>query len=200
MNASPKSTKEDPAETFETPAMFLTTFAGMYHRGVERTVCIQKTMLDVLAQHNTDVNAFYRQAFRNLPVAPFMPFLDMTEEVLGRVIEAEKNVLDLMVKQSARVAELAKERTSSVSKAAGIARDLFRETAERGIAVQKIVLDLAAEGNKVVTQTVKRQTGVAGTPVATAAENIEKGVNTVIDTQKEILEVAAKPLKASAKA
>jgi len=198
MNASPKSTKEEPVGG--KPEMSLTTFAGFLHRGVERTVDLHKAALDAFAQHTTDASELFRNSFRQMPFAPAMAMLDVTEEVMGRMFEAEKNIMDLMVKQSAHVVELTKERTSSVSKAAGVARDLFRETAERGIAVQKIVLDLAAEGNKVVTQTVKRQTGVAGTPMATAAENIEKGVSSVIDTQKEILEVAAKPLKASAKA
>jgi hypothetical protein len=201
MNASPKSTKEDPAAgKAEAPEMFLTTFAGMFHRGVERTAGLHKAMLDTFVQQTTDVNHAFRDTLRNLPMAPAMAMLDVGEEMMGRLVEADKNITDVLVKQSAHMVDLSKERTNSVSRAAVVARDLFRETAESGIAVQKIVLDLAAEGNKAVTQTVKSQNGVAGTPLFTAADNFGKGVGTVIETQKEILEVAAKPLKASAKA
>lgn len=203
MNANPKSTKDDPVVLTgkpETPEMFFDTFAGMFHKGLERLVGLQKTTLDVINAQTFEMNQLYRRNFRNVPEFPGMMLVDVTEEALGKLIEAEKQMLDVMVKQSAHVVELTKERADTVSKATGMANELFRETTDRGVAVQKIVLDLAADESKVLTQAVKRQSGVAGTPVATAADNIEKGVRSVVDTQKEILDAAAKPLKAGPKA
>jgi len=202
MNANPKSRDLPPdVATPETPQMLLTTLAGLFHRGVERLADVHKSTLDILNQQAIDMNETYRRAFRAMPAMPATMFLDMGEQAFGKLVDAQKNIVDVMVRQSAHAVELTKERTGSASKAAASVKEMFNESAERTIAVQKIVLDLAAEQNKVVTDAVKRQSGFAGTPIATAADTFQKGVGTLIETQKEILDVAARPLKpATAKA
>jgi len=197
MNANPKSTKDVPADA-HAAEIFPSAFATMVHKGVERLADLQKTTLDLLNQQTIDFDNFYRQAFRGMPMLPGMMFMDLAEQAMGRMVEAEKNIIDIAVKQSAQAVELAKHRTDMASKTADAMKDLFAQSTERAVAVHRIVLDLAAEQNKMVAETVKRQAGVAGTPVARAAETIERGVDTMIETQKEILEAAAKPLKAGA--
>ena len=195
MNANPKSTRDVAGEVPGTE-MFPSAFATMVHKGVERLADLQKATLDVLNQQTLELDSFYRQAFRGMPTLPGMMFMDLAEQAMGRMVEAEKNIIDIAVKQSAQAMELAKQRTDTASKTAEAMKELFAQSTERAVAVHRIVLDLAAEQNKMVAETVKRQAGVAGTPVARAAETIERGVDTMIETQKEILEAAAKPLKA----
>lgn len=195
MNANPKSTKDLPPEGPGTE-MFPAAFATLVHRGVERFADLHKSTLDILNQQTLEFDRLYREAFKGFAAWPGMMFLDLAEQAMGRMVEAQKNIIDIAVRQSAQVAELAKERADNASKAAEAMKELVGQSTERAVAVHKIVLDFAAEQNKVVAETVKRQAGVAGTPIARAAEAFERGVDTMIETEKEILDAAAKPLKA----
>jgi len=121
-----------------------------------------------------------------------MFYVDVAGQGLGRLIEMQKGMVDLMVRQSAAGVDGLKQRSSSASKAAGGVTNLIRDAANFTVASQKIALDFAAQQNRAVTDAVKHQAGMGGTPASAAADSIQRGMSAVIETQKELLDIAVK--------
>jgi hypothetical protein len=202
MIANPKSTKDAPAdpqhiENAETPQFsFPMEFATMLHKGFERFADIQKSALDMYARQAEDAGNFWKQAFPAAPAATGTFIGDAAAQNVGRLIEVQKGVVDMMVKQSSAGVEALKERSAAASKAAGGAAGLMRDVVDCSVATQKIMLDFAAQQNKVVTDAMKQQPGAAGTPVFAAADAIKRSVDTAIETQRQVLDLAVKPMEA----
>jgi hypothetical protein len=197
MNAYAKSAgdpvPEAPAEKNEKPDNEVATFATLLHRGIERLAGLQKAALDAVGHQTTDVSSTLRSSLRPFPAEVGTVLLDLTEGAVDGWINAQKDVLDLIVEQSAHAVEASKEPYGLRSIA--VLSELVGKSAERTVAAQKTILDFAAKQNKVASETIQRQAGVAGTPMATVAGSVERGVAMLIDTQKEFLDTAARLAK-----
>jgi hypothetical protein len=202
MITNPKSSTEAPPESRENPAgpdmLSYTPFAALTHRGVEKLAETQKLSVDMAAKHTTDAMGVCRMTFKMPAEMPGMFLLDLAEQTLERMAQAQKELIDLIVQQSAQAMEFYKFRGDTASKWTNHMTDAFGETAERAAAAQRIVMDFAAEQNKAVAGALKKQAAVAGSPQATAAvDTIQRNIDLGIQTQKEMAQAATKPLKST---
>jgi hypothetical protein len=189
--AKPAGVPEAPAEKNEKPDNEIAKFATLLHRGIERFAGLQKATLDVVGHQTADVSSTLRSSLKPFLSSAGTMLFDLTEEGVDGWINAQKNILDLMVEQSAHAVEASNEPYGSIA----VLRELVGKSAERTIAAQKTILDFAAKQNKAASEIIQRQAGVAGTPMATVAGSVERGVAMLIDTQKEFLDTAAKLAK-----
>jgi hypothetical protein len=181
--------KVEKADLFESAAEF-------YAKGVERLAEVQKKGIEYGARQGTELVAAWK---KTVPFAPGLPgafLLDVTANAFERFAETEKGVIDLIVEQTRAMANLARERTNSVSKVTQGVVAQVQQTMERSVAAQKKALDLSAAQNKATFDTAKQQFGLAGTPAEALADSLQRGVDTFVETQKELLDIAAKPFQA----
>jgi len=193
-------TKRTPGEA-ETPLTaektdFFETATDLYARGVERLAEVQKKGIEYAAQQGADLVAAWKKAVPVSPVVPAVFLLDVTANAFERFAETEKGVIDLVVEQTRAMVNLAKDRTSSVSKATQGAVAVVQQTMERSVAAQKKALDFSAAQSKATVDTAKQHFGLAGTPAEALADSLQHGVDTFVETQKELLDIAAKPFQA----
>jgi hypothetical protein len=203
MSANPKSTEAPPERPVaekpqgrETPPVV--AFASLFHKGMVRFAEIQKSALDQVVQHNTDLQNTWTQVYK-APSAPATVLLDLAVQGIERIAAAQKSLVDLAVEQSAMVMDFSKEDVEGAAKGGPSISQMVNTSTDKLIAAEKKVLDFAAEQNALMTDRIKRQFGLAdATPAAMAAESFRKGVDAVIETQKEMIDLAAKPVKAAA--
>lgn len=183
-NAVPE---QDAAEIY---GNVVTSFANLMHRNVERLAGLQRATLDMVSNQTADLTKTVRKSFKvNAESAP-AAFLDFAETSFEDWLGVQKDILDLMVEQSAQTVQATKVRSDSASKALGAFGELVQQSAERSVAAQKIVADFAAKQNKTVSEFVRTQAGAAGAPVADLGSAVESGFGKVIDAQKEVLDKA----------
>jgi hypothetical protein len=207
MTSNPKSTNEAAPESAprENPPAAdtnpYTAFAALVHKGVERLAEMQKVSLDMATRHTSEAIGTCRQSFKVPADTPGIFLMDLADQGIQKMAQAQKGMIDLVVQQSAHNLEMAKERRDLASKWTNGVSGMVSATADRVIAAQEIALDFAAEQNKVVANAVKGQAGFAGSaPAAAAVDTIQRNVDVVIQTQKEMVQSAAKPLKSAATA
>jgi hypothetical protein len=176
------------------------SFATLMHRGIERQANLQKATLDVVGQQTADINATMRKSIKVPAELSGSSFLDFTGQAVEGWIVAHKNVLDLMVEQSAHAAEAANAGGINVTKSVASLSEFVQKAAERAVEAQKAMLDVAANQNKAVSEVIQKQANVAGRPVAKAIQSIETGMSTLIDTNREFLDTASKLTKSTARA
>ena len=205
MTSNPKSTKDAPPDSTARDAppspetAPFTTFAAIFHKGVERLAEIQKQTLDVVSNQTTEMIGALKQSFPAPSSMPGTSLLDVVDQGFERMAQTQKGMLDLMVQQSAHALEMTKERRDSTSRWTTGVTDLLSEAADRTVAAQKILLDFAAEQNKVVASALKGQASAVGsTPAAAAVDTLQRNVDVAIQTQRELMDAATKPLKAAA--
>ncbi len=192
MTTPHKSTKE-PHEKTEV----VETFIPLYQKNVERLADLEKKSLEMAAEQNTEWIEAWKKTFHVTPETPGFFLFDLLGQTFERLVETEKEVIDLAVEQTHAVAGLAKERGASATKLAEGVTALFQHTVEHSVAAQKKVLDYYAEQHKAAYETAKKQFRFAGNP---AAEAFQSGMDTLIETQKTMMDIASKPLKRSAAA
>jgi len=189
MNANPKPTKnvpEWPAEKAGTSETNTPTFTALLLRGVERFADLQKVTLDLLSRQTKDISSTVREVLRATPAAPGTVFLELTEQAVEEWMDAQKNVVDLMVHQSAHALECANEGTGLASQSAAVLTELVQQSAKRAITAQKITLDFAAMQQAAISEAIN-QTGLEETPFAAATYSMQHGLDALIAKQKEFL-------------
>jgi hypothetical protein len=196
MNADAKSAGDTvpdaPVEVNEKPENAIANFATLLQRGIERFVSLQKAALDAVGDQTADVSSTLRSFLKPFPAPAGTMLLDLTEQAVEGWINAQKNVLDLMVEQSAQAIEASKGPYGSPSESVAVLSHLVQNSAERTATAQKTILEFAAKQNKAASEMIQKQARVAGTPVAAVAGSVERGVAALIDTQKELVDTAAK--------
>lgn len=192
MATQQKSTKEG----HEKPEV-LDTFIPLFTKNVERVAEIEKKSLEIAAEQNGEWIETCKKAFRAAPDTPGLFLFDLIGQTFDRMVETQKDVIDLMVEQSHSVANLAHERGGSASKTVEGVTTLFQQTVEHSVAAQKKALDYFAEQQKAAYDTMKKQFRLSSTP---AADAFQTGLDTLIETQKAMLDIASKPLKRAAAA
>jgi hypothetical protein len=122
--STPDAAPEEKGENPET--MLPLAVAVFFHKGVEMLADLEKSTRDMYAHQATDAMNTLRQLFPAVP-APGMFYVDVAGQGFGRLIEMQKGMVDLMVRQSAAGVDGLKQRSSSVAKAAGGVTNLMRD-------------------------------------------------------------------------
>jgi hypothetical protein len=89
------------------------TSIDLFKRGMDRSIDLQKQMLDTVSQQNTDTIELCRSMFSYFPAAN--PMFDFAEQAFDQFIEVQRMTLDIMGQQGGEVADSAKtqgERTA----------------------------------------------------------------------------------------
>ena len=123
-----------------------TEFASLFIRGVERAAELQKKSLDDAARLNAEAIAVYKKGSQSLPSAPGV--YDLAGQAFEGYIEAQKSMIDHMVKQTASLVESAKDSGDSAQKVAADFTKTIQQSIERTVEVQKKALDLFTQEAK----------------------------------------------------
>ncbi len=118
-------------------------FANLFLKGVGRAAELQKKSLDAAMQQNAEVIATYQ---KGSPAVPAMPnVFELAGKAFEGYIEAQKSVIDQMVKQTAALVEGAKESGNSAQKVAAEFTKNIQPLIERTVEVQKKALEIVAQ-------------------------------------------------------
>jgi hypothetical protein len=185
MTANTKSTKLE--ETID--------YTALYTKGLERTIEISKSTLDLAVKQNAEILASIKKALKGSSL-PTLPILDLAGESFEGFVAVQKSLLDLALEQSNASIEAAQSFGKDASKAE--LSNVLQASFDRAITAQNTVVDFAVKQTKTGIETVKAQPGVAGTAVETISDSVQKGFDTVVAAQKDIVAQASKNLKAVA--
>ena len=123
-----------------------TEFATLFLKGVERAGELQKKSLDDAARQNAEAIAAYKKGPQSVPSAPAM--YDLAGQAFAGYIEAQKSVIDHVVKQTASLVESAKDSGNSAQRIAADFTKTVQQSIERAVEVQKKALDLVTQEAK----------------------------------------------------
>lgn len=168
-----------------------TAVTGLLQRNVERLADLQKATLDVLNHQAADVAETMRKALKSTPGGTFTAFFDFAEKGMDGWITAQKNIVDLIVQQSADTVKTTEVRSDYATQSIAKLNELVHQTVDRTAAAQKTMLDFAAKQNEVASKAFQ-QPGVVPSEVI---QSVERGVSTAINTQKEFVDTATKLAK-----
>jgi len=172
----------------------LDTLTQYYTKSIERLADLQKKGIETLAQQNAElVGSWKKQA----PAVPGVELLDLASKAFDRYVETQKSNIDLLVEQSHKLADLAKERASEANKTVESGVKIAEEVIEHAVAANKTAIDFTAKQTKAAIENVKLQFVAVGIPAGPAAESIERGVEIVAGAQKDILDAIKKPVYSS---
>jgi hypothetical protein len=121
-------------------------FANLFLKGVERAAELQKKSLDAAVQQNAELIATYQKGAQVVPALPNV--FDLAGKAFEGYIEAQKSVIDQMVKQTAALVESAKESGNSAQKVAEDFTKTIQPLIEHTVEVQKKALELVAQQAK----------------------------------------------------
>src|ERR1700686_5784375 len=93
-----------------------TDFSSLFIKGVERAAELQKKSLDDAARQKAEASAVYKKGPQSVPSAPAV--YDLAGQAFEGFIEAQKSVIDHMVKQTASLVESAQDSGKSAQKVA----------------------------------------------------------------------------------
>jgi cysteinyl-tRNA synthetase len=176
----------------------LDELGGLYMKAVERAAEVQKKSLDLAARQHADALELCRKALKAAPPLPGMFVLDMAGQVFERLVETEKNIVDLFVEQNAALVETSKQRYGAATQTVAEVSKMVQQSIDRGVALQKSGIEYVAGQTKEMAASIEKQFGLDAAPAAAAAESFRKGIDALFQTQKELLDAATKPLKAAA--
>jgi hypothetical protein len=93
-----------------------TTGVDLFRKGLERTVKVQKQMLELASQQNAETIDLWRTMFRDFPAAE--PILKFTEQTIENFIGAHRRYLDIAEGTTNDMAESAKTQGAETARAA----------------------------------------------------------------------------------
>ena len=185
------STPKKSTKSVGTKHEAVENFIPLYTKNVERLADMQKKSLEIISEQNAEFIDTCKKAFHFIPETPGMFLFDLFGEAFNRVVDTQKDAIDLAVEQSHALANLAQQRGGSAAKVAEGVTALFQQTVESSVAAQKKALDYYSQQQKTVYETAKRQFRISNP----AAEVFQAGLDVLIETQKTMLDIASKPLK-----
>lgn len=190
MSPTPKQNREAAAQGKAAKTKFDDSIATMYAEGVERLAEVQKKSIDFAAMQQADLINTWKKALGRVPGVPGLFMLDLTASAFGRIVDAQKNTIDLVVEQSQALAELAKERGKAMAEATDGFAEFAQQAAERSAVIQKKALEQAAAQTKSAFDAAREQCGLSGSAADAAASSFHRGIDTVLEAQKELLNIA----------
>jgi hypothetical protein len=185
------STPKKSTKSVGTKHEAVENFIPLYTKNVERLADMQKKSLEIISEQNAEFIDTCKKAFHFIPETPGMFLFDLFGEAFNRVVDTQKDAIDLAVEQSHALANLAQQRGGSAAKVAEGVTALFQQTVESSVAAQKKALDYYSQQHKTVYETAKRQFRISNP----AAEVFQASLDVLIETQKTMLDIASKPLK-----
>ena len=147
--AAPGTAAAERIKMTETKTNHPTEFASLFIKGVERAAELQKKSLDDAARQNAEAIAAYKKGPQSMPSAPAV--YDLAGQAFEGYIEAQKSVIDHIVKQTASLVESAKDSGNSAQKVAADLTKTIQQSIERAVEVQKKALDLVTREAKAPT-------------------------------------------------
>lgn len=105
------------------------TGIDLFRRGVDRSIVVQKQVLDAAAQQNAEIAAMWRTMYGSFPGAE--PMLTLTEQTVESFIDLRRRFLDLLEGESDEVAGSAKKQAERTERAAHEMTDEARAHRER---------------------------------------------------------------------
>jgi hypothetical protein len=127
----------------ETKTNLPADFANFFLKGVEQAAELQKKSLDAAVQQNAEMIATYKKGPQMVPALPNV--FDLAGKAFEGYIEAQKGIIDQMVKQTAALVESAKESGNSAQKVAEDFTKTIQPLIEHTVEVQKQALELVAQ-------------------------------------------------------
>ncbi len=127
----------------ETKTNLPADFANIFLKGVERAAELQKKSLDAAAQQNAEVIATYQKGPQVVRAMPNV--FELAGKAFEGYIEAQKSVIDQMVKQTAALVQGAKESGNSAQKVAEDFTKTIQPLIEHTVEAQKKALELVAQ-------------------------------------------------------
>jgi hypothetical protein len=117
----PEDRARDAKKTFQAAQSASTdvyqTSIDLFRTGMERSIEVQKRVLDIAAQQNADALGWWRSILGNLPNAELM--FDFAQQTVEQFFEMQKRTLDIVGQQSAGMAESARTQGERIAQAAG---------------------------------------------------------------------------------
>ncbi|HWY59820.1 MAG TPA: hypothetical protein VNZ03_35485 [Terriglobales bacterium] len=130
----------------ETKTNHPTEFASLFIKGVERAAELQKKSLDDAARQNAEAITAYKKRPQPVPSTPAV--YDLAGQAFEGYIEAQKSVIDHVVKQTTSLFESAKDNGNSAQRIAADFTKTVQQSIERAVEVQKKALDLVTQESK----------------------------------------------------
>lgn len=163
-----------------------------YVKGAERVAEVQKNIIDIAVQQNSEMLNIWKRMTEKLPgtVRPLTP--DLAVNAIERLGETQKGVIDLMLEQTRVMTNLAQERSTAAKKATEGASNMVQQAVERSVAAQKKVLENSAAQTKAVFDTARQQFGFNSGPAEEAAHTFQRGLDAVVEAQKEMLDLVTR--------
>jgi hypothetical protein len=169
-------------------------FIPLYTKNVQRVADLQKKSLEVAAEQNAELVENCKKAFSFIPESPASFWFDLVGQTFDRLVEVQKENIDLAVEQTNVLTELGRERGALAAKFVDGGAGLFQQTLEHSVAAQKKNLEFCAGQQKAAYETAKRQFHVANP----FAEAFQSGMDVFVETQKTVLDFASRPVKHAA--
>jgi hypothetical protein len=146
LSAAAETAAAERTKMAETNTNFPGDFTNLFLKGVGRAAELQKKSLDAAMQQNAEVVATYQKGTQAVPALPNV--FELAGKAFEGYIEAQKSVIDQMVKQTAALVESAKESGNSAHKVAEDFTKILQPLIERTVEVQKKALELVAQQAK----------------------------------------------------
>jgi hypothetical protein len=124
-------------------------FASLFLKGVERAAELQKKSLDTAAQLNAEAIATYKKSPQVVPALPNV--FDLAAKAFEGYVDAQKNVIDQMVKQTTAMIETAQVSGNSAQTVAEAFAKNIEQSIGRTVELQKQALDMVAHQVKATT-------------------------------------------------
>ena len=128
---------------------------NLFMKGVEQAAELQKKALEAATKQTTEAIAASKKTIQAMPSVPGM--FDTVQQGFERYVETQKNVIDLVVRQAAAMAETAKQSGSSAQKVVEDFTKSVQQSVERAVEIEKKALGLAPHSAKAASGATKRK-------------------------------------------
>lgn len=189
MSATPKASRDIPAEEPARSLEFVEKVAILYKQGVECAAELQNRTLDCAMQHNKAMVELWKEMAENLPWAPRGSVFDGYAGTLNRFAAVQKAAIALAVDQAGIFVAIVKNRTAAAGKTVETMSRFARQSFQQSVAAQKKMAEATIAETKSALDEVRERFPVPGAEAVT--ESIWKGLDTIIDAQKDVLETAS---------
>jgi predicted glycosyl hydrolase (DUF1957 family) len=193
MSPTPKPIREavtnDAHEAVHEAVEARNNFVTLYSRGIDRIAEIQKSTIDIAAQHNVEMIDTWKKVVQKLPGGARLPMLDVAASMFERFADTQKHAIDLSVEQNRALIESVKDRASVANKATEAVVQMTNQAVERSVAAQKKVVETTVAQTKAVMEATRQQMGAAGVPTDSAVASFQRGVDSFVEAQKEMLDL-----------
>jgi hypothetical protein len=130
-------------------------FVNLFMKVVEQAAELQKKALEAATKQTAEVITASKKTIQAMPSVPGM--FDTVQQGFERYVEAQKNIIDLVVQQTAAMVETAKQSGSSAQKVVEDFTKSVQQSIERVVEIEKKALGLAPHSAKAASGARKQK-------------------------------------------